>query len=126
MAVLTLALPAVGGWSLAAAAQLCADTEALLVLLGDEDAFDSAPPRFSVPLWMAWVGVPFSVTWAWLRRERPLFSAGSMHMLTHQCRDVRSDKAIDELGHSPRPIEETLADTFAWFREHGHLDGVES
>jgi len=81
----------------------------------------SPPPRFSVPLWMAWVGVPFSVTWAWIRRERPLFSAGSMHMLTHQCRDVSSDKAIEELGHSARPIEETLADTFDWFREHGLL-----
>ena len=86
----------------------------------------SPPPRFSVPLWMAWAGVPFSVTWAWMRRERPLFSAGSMHMLTHQCREVCCDKAMEELAHSARPIEETLADTFDWYRAQGLLEGETS
>ena len=83
-----------------------------------------APPRFSVPLWMAWLGVPFSVGWAWLRRERPRFSAGAMHMLTHQCREVCCDKATEELGHTSRALEETLADTFSWFREQGLLREV--
>jgi dihydroflavonol-4-reductase len=34
---------------------------------------------------------------------------------------VSGERARQALGHSARPLEDTLRDTFAWFREHGRL-----
>jgi nucleoside-diphosphate-sugar epimerase len=33
--------------------------------------------------------------------------------------DIRHDKAVRELGHAPRPLRETVADTLRWFEERG-------
>ncbi len=34
---------------------------------------------------------------------------------------IASPKAGRELGLSPRPLVETMADTVAWFQRHGYL-----
>jgi dihydroflavonol-4-reductase len=36
-------------------------------------------------------------------------------------RRLNTDKAREELGFAPRRAAETVADTLAWFREHGYL-----
>jgi nucleoside-diphosphate-sugar epimerase len=38
---------------------------------------------------------------------------------------VSWDKARRELGFSPRPVREAIADAYAWFRETGRLPGGE-
>jgi hypothetical protein len=44
------------------------------------------------------------------------------------CRDISWRKAADELGHCPRPIEETVLDVYRWFADvqRLHLPDVPS
>jgi len=67
----------------------------------------------------------------WLKVPRPLLTAlvrvcDALPFITlpenfrtfAQWQAVSSSKAQADLGHAARPIEETLRDTIAWFREH--------
>ena len=77
------------------------------------------PPWVS-PMWMARIGAPFVSTVSRITRTTPLFTSESLEALRSN-RDVRRDKAERELGHASRPIRETLADTFEWFRQANML-----
>src|SRR5450432_3014152 len=79
-------------------------------------------PRFVSPMWLARGAAPFAVGWARLRRTRPLFTPTSLVALRNHQR-VSGERAQRVLGHSARPLDDTLRDTFAWFGEHGMLDG---
>ncbi len=56
----------------------------------------------------------------WLKRERPLFTTYSLDVLASNCL-MSHAKAQRELGFSPRPFEQTIADTLSWFRRAGML-----
>lgn len=77
-------------------------------------------PRFVSPMWLARGAAPFAVGWARLRRTRPLFTPTSLVALRNHQR-VSGDLARRELRHDPRPLDDTLRDTFAWFADHGML-----
>ncbi len=79
------------------------------------------PPRFVSPRWLAQFGAHFIDAAANLTGSRPIFSSGALHMIPPQPIEISSQKAMDELGHVPRPMEETITDTLAWFREQGVL-----
>lgn len=55
-----------------------------------------------------------------LTGKQPLFTACAVDALAQHPR-VSHDKASRELGYSPRPLEETLKDTYDWFRDNGYL-----
>jgi dihydroflavonol-4-reductase len=78
------------------------------------------PPRFNVPIGVAMIGVPFAAAYARLTNTRPIFTRQALEALRNH-RDVRHDKATRELGHRPRPLEETVREIYAWFREAGIL-----
>ncbi|MBI5544218.1 MAG: NAD-dependent epimerase, partial [Deltaproteobacteria bacterium] len=78
-------------------------------------------PRFVSPVWLSRVGIPFGALWAKVAGTQPLFTHDSITTLSTSHRDIRHDKASRELGYSPRPLEETVADTVRWFREQGRL-----
>jgi dihydroflavonol-4-reductase len=78
------------------------------------------PPRLVVPMALARAGAPFVEALFSLAGAEPLYTRASLHALRNH-RDVRHDKATRELGHAPRPLEETLAETLAWFRAQGKL-----
>jgi dihydroflavonol-4-reductase len=75
-------------------------------------------PRFAVPMALARVGAAVSPTWARLRGKRPLLTADSLRVLRTQP-PARCAKAERDLGFSPRPIAETLGDTWAWMKDRG-------
>jgi dihydroflavonol-4-reductase len=75
-------------------------------------------PKLVVPMALARAGAPFVELFGRLSRAEPLYTRDSLYALRHH-HDVRHDKAARELGHAPRPLEATLADTLAWFREQG-------
>ncbi len=79
-----------------------------------------APPRLVVPFWLAHVGVPFLTAWARLTNTHPLYTHESLDVLAS---DSRADltKSRTELGYAPRPLADTIRDTYAWFREAGML-----
>ena len=80
-------------------------------------------PRMISPMWLARAAAPFATGWARLTRSRPLYTRESLHALRNHL-DVRHDKAERDLGYRPRPLDETVADAFAWFREQGRLDAA--
>jgi len=55
-----------------------------------------------------------------LTGKQPLFTACAVDALAQHPR-VSHERAALELGYSPRPFEETLADTYDWFRDNGYL-----
>lgn len=79
-------------------------------------------PRMVTPRWLAQGAAPFSVAWARLRRRSPLFTGESVHALGTY-RHISGARAGAALGHAPRPFEETVRDTYAWFIERGLLPG---
>ena len=46
---------------------------------------------------------------------------GNLVRALREHRDVRCEKAGGELDWAPRPLEETIADTLAWYRKTGAL-----
>ena len=77
-------------------------------------------PRMVAPMWLARAAAPFAATWARLWRRRPLFTSDSLRVLRNH-RQISHACANAELGHNPRPLEETLRDTYQWFKQAGKL-----
>lgn len=83
-----------------------------------EESTGKRAPRFVSPIWLAKVGVPFSMLWAALIRTEPKFTFASLHALSSNPK-VSSEKARRELGFTTRPLKETVADCYDWFRAEG-------
>jgi len=77
-------------------------------------------PRLSAPLWLARVGLPFIGAYAKLTGSQPVYTGPSLRALTEH-RDCNNAKARAELGFAPRPLERTIADTFAFYERAGLL-----
>lgn len=76
------------------------------------------PPRLVAPMWLARLAAPAATAWERLFGREPLFTAEGMRALRSGA-SYCSAKAARELGHRPRPIEETLEATYASFRDIG-------
>jgi dihydroflavonol-4-reductase len=81
------------------------------------------PPRFDVPLRLAEMAAPFALGFSRLTRQTPLFTPESLTALRSNPRIV-SDKARDDLGYQPRPIDETLRDIYLWLEEAGLIEAA--
>jgi dihydroflavonol-4-reductase len=78
-------------------------------------------PRMVSPMWLARAAAPFAVGWAKLVQRRPLFTPNSLVALRNH-KQISGARARADLGHNPRPLDETVRDAFAWFREKGMLN----
>jgi dihydroflavonol-4-reductase len=77
-------------------------------------------PRFAVPMVLARLSAPFAPRLARLAGRRPLFTSESLSVLRNQpLASHRHTSAA--LGYQPRPIEETLRDTWAWMKTEAWL-----
>jgi dihydroflavonol-4-reductase len=76
-------------------------------------------PRLVTPIWLARIGAPFLGAWCKVTGGRPLYTSESLDILTRSHPDIRGDKAKKELGYQVRPLEETVRDTWDWFRSAG-------
>jgi nucleoside-diphosphate-sugar epimerase len=56
---------------------------------------------------------------AWFTGREPLPTIGQVRM-NRWYFHASSDRARTELGYAARPVEETLRDTYAWYRSQGH------
>lgn len=72
------------------------------------------PPILITPVWAARLGIPFARVAAKLSNTEPLFTRESLEVLVSN-RSISSGKARAELGYSPRPLAQTVADTLDWF-----------
>ena len=78
------------------------------------------PPRIVLPMWLAKTSAPVATFFDRIRGRRPLFTPISMKELESNP-DISHARASKELGYQPRPMEQTIADTLAWFQAHGFL-----
>lgn len=77
-------------------------------------------PRLAFPMAVVRLAAPFASLYARLRHRRPLLTGESLRILRTQPPVVRH-KAEAELSFAPRPLDETLRDTFQWMKEQGWL-----
>lgn len=77
-------------------------------------------PRFTAPRWAAQLGSPFMDLVAKLMSGEPLYTSESLIPLELQ-HAFDSSKARRELGHSTRPIDDTLRDIYAWQLAQGTI-----
>jgi len=85
------------------------------------DITGTMPPRFTFPLWLAHVSVPFINVMSRFNGKRPLYTAASLRALRSN-RHINHEKATRDLGYHPRPFRETIVDTLRWFQENGKMD----
>jgi dihydroflavonol-4-reductase len=78
-------------------------------------------PRFTAPMWLAYMGLPFMGVLSRIKKSEPLYTKESLHALQNH-RFISHDKATRELVYESRPLEETLRDTLEWFDTHGYLN----
>ncbi|MGN0814120.1 MAG: NAD-dependent epimerase/dehydratase family protein [Candidatus Coproplasma sp.] len=63
------------------------------------------PP--TLPLWVAYVGLPFLTVWSKISRQRPLYTRAALASLKENT-DFPLGKSIREFGYNPRPLKETV------------------
>lgn len=74
------------------------------------------PP--TLPMWIAYVGLPFLWIGAKLTRKRPLYTLSSLASLKADT-DFPLDKVINEFGYKPRPLKETVEDHIKFLQYEG-------
>jgi dihydroflavonol-4-reductase len=77
-------------------------------------------PKRVLPLWVGWAMLPITIATARLSRRPPLFTAGVLRASVSNA-VVSHEKARQELGFSPRPVRDSLADALAFYRQEGLL-----
>ena len=74
-----------------------------------------------IPLWLGKMGIPFMGIYAKIAHKKPIYTSESLYILQTGNRMISSKKAERELGFKSRPIEETLQDTYVWFKENNYF-----
>lgn len=82
---------------------------------------DRKMPTLVMPFGVLKAAVPFVEAWARLSGKQPLYTRESIDALMEGNPHVSHAKAARDLGYHPRPLEETLRDTYAWLKAEGML-----
>ena len=78
-------------------------------------------PRFTLPLWTAYLTVPFFRAMGRITGQEPLVTMESLHALKPSASRRISDKAGRELGYRPRTMEDSIDAIYRSFIEDGRL-----
>jgi dihydroflavonol-4-reductase len=79
-------------------------------------------PRFVAPTWLARTGVPALEALSRLTGGRQLITPASLRALSTCNHQISHERATRELDYHPRPLRDTLRDTFRWFQDTGMLN----
>jgi dihydroflavonol-4-reductase len=71
----------------------------------------------NVPVSLARIVCPFIQFYSSLTKNQPLYTSQSLEILVNSPVNISNAKAKLELGFKPRPLEQTLTDTFNWYRQ---------
>ena len=72
----------------------------------------------TLPMWVAYVGLPFLFAWSKLTGKRPLYTRASLASLRADT-DFPLDKSREAFGYAPRPLAQTVRDHVAFLAENG-------
>lgn len=73
---------------------------------------------FSLPVFIARAGLPFIKLLAAVKGNAPLYTNESIAALTLSNKKISSEKAKKDLNYQSRPFEQTIADSFQWFKQN--------
>jgi len=76
-------------------------------------------PRLILPMWLARLGAPFVAVGSLLMGKRPLYTGAALQPLRGKQHSNHA-RATSDLGYHPRPLKETIADTWHWFQAGSH------
>ena len=74
-----------------------------------------------LPVWLIHCLLPLINLWSKISGTPPLYTPYAIDNLLHSHRNIRHTLASSLLDFHPRPLANTLEDTFSWFKQHGHL-----
>ena len=86
-----------------------------------QQATGVAVPFLQFPLWVARLWAPCQVVLDRWRGRQPLYTPPAVRVMAYGNRQISSTKAQAELGFHPRPLSESVEDTYRWFDQHGML-----
>ncbi len=75
----------------------------------------------ALPAFAAKAGLPIVKMLAALQKKEPLYTEEALDALFNGNRCISSSKASNELRYTIRPFDETIRDTFQWFRIKNYL-----
>ncbi len=78
-------------------------------------------PRLVLPAWLSTIPSYCALGISKILGTTPKLTPYSLKTV-RACYSVSHEKASRELGYIPRPIEQTLRDTLAWFGKHGMIN----
>ena len=86
-----------------------------------QQATGVAVPRLLFPVPVARLWAPCQVFLDRSRGRRPLYTPEAVRVMAYGNRRISNAKARAELGFHPRPLADSVNDTYRWFNEHGML-----
>ena len=78
-------------------------------------------PKLIAPVLLAKLAFPFIQLYYSLINEKPIYTRHSLELLVNSPKNISFEKAKKELEYAPRPLEQTLRDTFHWYIENKYL-----
>ncbi|MBW7868965.1 MAG: NAD-dependent epimerase/dehydratase family protein [Brumimicrobium sp.] len=74
-----------------------------------------------LPVAFAIIGLPFIQLYALLTRTKPIYDKVYLDILVDGNQHISTEKAEKELGYTKTSMEQTLTDTFEWFKSRGTI-----
>ena len=74
-----------------------------------------------LPMWLAWVGLPFTTIYSKMIGTEPLYTSESLKIIGEGNTQISHEKATKELNHHPRPFSDTMRDLLSWLKETGRI-----
>ena len=93
-----------------------ADLKALSELAGKITG--KKTPTLIAPVFLAKLALPFLWFYYSIFNGKPIYTSQSLNLLINSPKNISFEKAGNELGYNPRPLKQTLNDTFNWYREN--------
>ncbi len=87
-----------------------------------QDISGKPAPKFTSPQWLAKMGAPFAKAYSLITNTPTLYTSETLEVLVRCNRNISCSKAKRELAFHPRPLVETLKDTFEWFQQRGLIN----
>jgi dihydroflavonol-4-reductase len=87
-----------------------------------EEISGTAPPRLTLPAWMARGGAPLLASLSQMTGRRPLYTSVAIQTLQGCNLSISHQRAARELDYHPRPLKETIFDSLRWYQNAGMLD----
>ncbi len=75
-----------------------------------------------VPVSLARIACPFFKIYSFISKKEPLYTYQSLNILVNSPTNISNTKAANELAYKPRPLEQTLRDTFDWYNENNLIN----